>query len=79
MNLGSHLQSLQSFFQRSPELLPELALLCTSAFCRPAAGPPLVTGGPSEVPGALSQETPAWHPAPSDTLPQPPSPQAGPS
>lgn len=51
MHLGLHLQSLQSFFQRSPELLPELALLCTSSF---HSSWPTTCHRPSEVPGASS-------------------------
>ena len=66
--------------QRSPVavcfLLPELALLPTLAFGKPV--PPLA-GGPWDVPGALGQVNPAWHPASSDALSLSPSPWAGPS
>ena len=48
----------------------------SSVFRKLGAGPPLFAGVPLEVPGALGHVTPAWHPAPSDTLPQPPSPWA---
>ena len=57
-------------------LLTELALLPASVFRKLDAGPPLFAGVLLEVPGALGHVTPAWHPAPSDTLPQPPSPWA---
>ena len=57
-------------------LLPELALLSASVFRKLGAGPPFFAGVPLEVPGALGRVTPAWHPAPSDTLPQPLSPWA---
>ena len=55
-------------------LLPELALLPASVFRKLGARPPLFTEVPLEVPGALGHVTPEWHPAPSGTLPQPPSP-----
>ena len=57
-------------------LLPELALLPTLALGTQGAGPTPLARGPWEVTGALGQITPAWHPALSDTLPQPPQPWA---
>ena len=57
-------------------LLPELTLLPASVFRKLGAGPPPFAGVPLEVPGALGRVTPAWHPAPSDTLPKAPSPWA---
>ena len=54
-------------------LLPELALLPASVFHKLGADLPFFARGPLEVPGVLGYVTPAWHPAPSDTLLQPPS------
>ena len=53
--------------------LTEQALLPALGFLKPGGGPPLLAWGPLEVQGALDQVTTVWHPAPSDTLPQPAS------
>ena len=59
-------------------LLTDLPFLPTLEFQKLRASLPLLTWGQWEVPGALDQVTSAWHPTPSDTLPKPPSPWAGP-
>ena len=45
-------------------LLPGLALLPAWAFGKPGAGPPLLAGGPWEVPGALEPGDPGTAPGP---------------
>ena len=57
--------------------LTERALLPILGFQKQGGGLQLLAWGPLEVQGALDQVTPAWHLAPSDTLPQPASPWAG--